>query len=258
MSDNIYAKLTKPLEISEIDFRVQSINNGGYATILAYKDARVDMKRLDEACGFLGWKREHKELKGVIYCGISIFDKDNNHWVTKWDAGTESNTEAQKGESSDSFKRAGFNWGIGRELYDYPVISVKLNDNELKETGKERPKYKASYNFNLKKWNWESKFVEGKIILKGYDEKGNLRFDSESQPTNTYEPKTPNNTQPTTQAKEKKWLNKKGTDGKVTTAWNNVLTGIKDGKIKNIKTVQDRYKVSKSLQEEINNLIKNN
>ena len=46
-----YKDLQKPLEIKDIDFRVQSINNGGYATILAYKDARVDMRRLDEALG---------------------------------------------------------------------------------------------------------------------------------------------------------------------------------------------------------------
>ena len=39
------ADLSTPLEIHQIDFRVQSINRGGYATILAYKDARVDMPK---------------------------------------------------------------------------------------------------------------------------------------------------------------------------------------------------------------------
>ena len=49
-------------------------------------------------------------------------------WVCKEDTGTESNTEAEKGLASDSFKRAGFNWGIGRELYTAPLIYVKSED----------------------------------------------------------------------------------------------------------------------------------
>jgi hypothetical protein len=123
--ENEIAKgLTAPLSIEDIDFRVarsKKLGNGKLmVSLLAYKNARVDMKRLDEVCGIFGWERQHKELKGVIYCGITI------NGITKWDAGTESYAEAQKGEASDSFKRAGFNWGIGRELYDYPDIVFYL------------------------------------------------------------------------------------------------------------------------------------
>lgn len=124
-------KLSEPLAIDQIDFRVQSINKGGYATILAYKDARVDMERLDKVCGHLNWKREH--LMNNANCIVSIWNKDTNQWVSKEDTGTASNTEAQKGLASDSFKRACFNWGIGRELYDYPVMSIKLIGNGAKE-----------------------------------------------------------------------------------------------------------------------------
>jgi hypothetical protein len=177
-------KLKEPLTIEDIDFRVQSINKGGYATILAYKDARVDMNRLDDVCGSDCWQRNHKEIKNVIYCGIGINVTDGTGididplWVWKWDAGTESMAEKQKGEASDSFKRAGFNWGIGRELYDYPVISVKLlaNEWELKTiSGKKYPK--ATWDLKLKEWKWISEFKDGKITgLAAQDNNGATRF----------------------------------------------------------------------------------
>ena len=107
-------ELSKPLNIEEIDFRVQSINKGGYATILAYKDARADMNRLDEVVGCLNWKREH--LNGNANCIVSIWNSEINQWISKEDTGTESSAEKKKGLASDSFKRACFNWAIGREL----------------------------------------------------------------------------------------------------------------------------------------------
>jgi hypothetical protein len=164
-------QLKKPLTIDDIDFRVQSVNKGGYATILAYKDARVDMNRLDEVIGQGMWQRDHKEIKGVIYCGIGIWFEGALIW--KWDAGAESMAEKQKGEASDSFKRAGFNWGIGRELYDYPVISIKLLANEFDKTTK-----KPTWDFKLKQWVWFSQFTDGKLTyLACKDDKGNKRFE---------------------------------------------------------------------------------
>jgi len=167
-------ELTRPLDISDIDFRVQSINNGGYATILAYKDARVDMARLDAAVGPLGWQRKHEFINGKLFCHVGLYSYDANAWVWKSDVGTESMTEATKGESSDSFKRACFNWGIGRELYDYPLISVKLNDNEWSKDGG-RPK--QTYNLKIRDWTWYSEFTDGRVsFLAAKDENGKLRF----------------------------------------------------------------------------------
>jgi hypothetical protein len=172
--------LSKPLEIKDIDFRVQSINKGKYATILAYKDARVDMNRLDEVCGAENWQRDHKIIGGNLYCGIGVYYKNENDpladWVWKWDVGTESNTEAEKGQASDSFKRAGFNWGIGRELYDYPLIQIKLNADEFTV---DNNKAKAAWKFQLKKWTWGSHFdSEQKLcILRVKDEGGKVRFE---------------------------------------------------------------------------------
>ena len=130
------------------------------------------MNRLDEAFGVFGWKREH--TRDNKNCIISIWDAENKHWVSKEDTGTESNTEQAKGLASDSFKRAGFNIGIGRELYDYPVISIRLNDDEVTKVG---DKYRQSYNLKLKDWTWESKFEDSKIVfLKATDDKGKGRY----------------------------------------------------------------------------------
>ena len=65
-------------------------------------------------------------MQGKPFCRVSIKLPDWPEWVSKSDCGSESNTEAEKGEASDSFKRACFNWGIGRELYTAPFIWVKL------------------------------------------------------------------------------------------------------------------------------------
>lgn len=171
--------LSKPLRIDQIEFRVQSINNGGYATILAYKDARADMQVLDNVVGSLNWKREH--INNNANCVVSVWCDQKSQWISKEDTGTQSNTEKEKGLASDSFKRACFNWGIGRELYDYPVISIKLNQNEIQE--KNGKKY-ASWSFKLKEWSWFSQFDEnGKInFLIARDNniknegKGSIRF----------------------------------------------------------------------------------
>ena len=172
MTTDKLKELSKPLSINDIDFRIQSINKGGYATILAYKDARVDIKRLNNVCGVLGWTRQHtRENKNCI---VSIWDSENKHWVSKEDTGTESNTEQQKGLASDSFKRACFNWGIGIELYDYPIIIVKLNSDEFTI---ENQKAKQTYNLKLKEWKWYSEFIDEKLTgLACKDEKGNIRF----------------------------------------------------------------------------------
>lgn len=115
----------RDLRADEIECRVQSVKKNGLVLLL-YKDARVDMNILDETVGAANWQREHYECKGNLFCrvGIDVGEGMVERWVWKADCGTESNTEAQKGEASDSFKRACFNWGIGRELYTSPFIWV--------------------------------------------------------------------------------------------------------------------------------------
>lgn len=127
----------RALKASEIDCRIQSIgqNKTGAVgtTILLYKDARVDMNILDETVGAMNWQREHSVVNGNLYCTISIWDEVKEQWISKSDVGTESNTEKEKGQASDSFKRAGFNWGIGRELYSAPFVYIQLDKSEYIE-----------------------------------------------------------------------------------------------------------------------------
>lgn len=122
----------RPLKANEIDVRVQSVTEKG-CILLLYKDARCDMNILDETVGPMNWTREHNLIGDRLYCTVSIFDKDAGMWVSKQDVGTESNTEKEKGQASDSFKRACFNWGIGRELYTSPFIWVNAKDCEIKD-----------------------------------------------------------------------------------------------------------------------------
>lgn len=169
-----YKSLSRPLDISDVDFRVQSINKGGYATILAYKDARVDMNRLDEVLTPYGWQRDYKVIDGNLYCGVGIWNEKTSQWIWKWDVGTESMADKEKGKASDSFKRACFNVGIGRELYDYPLISVKLNANEFASDG---GRVKQTYELKLKDWTWYTEFTDNKIsFIAAKDEKGIVRF----------------------------------------------------------------------------------
>lgn len=184
---NIIQELSKPLKIEDIDFRIQSISESGYATILAYKDARVDMNRLDEVVG-TDWQCRYELIDGQLFCQIGI--RVNGEWIWRQDVGTESQTEKEKGRASDSFKRAGFRWGIGRELYDYPRIFLQLKGaNHV--SGKEKPEFKvkqsgqkkigtADWGLQLKKWKWNLEVDDnGKVKrLTGADQTGTIRFDS--------------------------------------------------------------------------------
>lgn len=122
------------LKAEEIDVRIATVGEKG-ATLLLYKDARVDMDILDETVGAMNWQRKH--LRDNANCVIEIWDSEKEQWIAKEDTGTESFTEKEKGLASDSFKRAGFNWGIGRELYTSPFIFVKSSDyTQVMKNGK--------------------------------------------------------------------------------------------------------------------------
>lgn len=116
----------RALRANEIELRVGTVSKQktGFS-LLCYKDARCDQNILDEIYGSEYWQRDHKEIKGNLYGGVGVYNKDLQQWVWKWDCGTESHSDSEKGEASDSFKRACFNLGIGRELYTAPFIWIK-------------------------------------------------------------------------------------------------------------------------------------
>jgi len=153
----------RDLKASEIDCRPAMINEKGISLLL-YKDARVDQDILDETVGAMNWQRRH--TRDNANCIVSIWDNDKKQWVEKEDTGTESNTEKEKGLASDSFKRACFNWGIGRELYTSPFIwipSDKATINEREWQGKKV--YSTSDKFKVEKIKIENKTITGFSII---------------------------------------------------------------------------------------------
>ena len=120
------------LRADEIECRTASVSEKGLSLLL-YKDARVDQKILDETFGIFGWKRSHQCIDGNLYCTVEVYDKDSGVWVSKQDVGTTGYAEKEKSQASDSFKRACFNWGIGRELYTAPFIWIPAEKACIRE-----------------------------------------------------------------------------------------------------------------------------
>lgn len=154
----------RTLQTNEIDCRVGSVNDKGFS-ILLYKDARVDMKILDEVYGSKNWQRTHEVINNNLFCNIEIWDDTKKCWVKKQDVGTESMTEKEKGEASDSFKRAGFNWGIGRELYTAPFIWINGYEKyiEMKENGKYAVKNSLKLHVSKIEYNTEKEITKLEI-----------------------------------------------------------------------------------------------
>lgn len=260
--------LKKPLDIREVDFRVQSISSKGWATLLAYKDARVDMKRLDEVCGPL-WQKDFKMIEGKLYCGVGI--KIGDEWVWKWDVGTESFADKEKGEASDAFKRACFNWGIGRELYNYPTIIVQLTPEEYTVEG---TRGKQTNKLRLKDWKWElGTSVEGIITsLKATDRNGNIRYqfprNGQQQPSTSQEVPSQqpiNNAQQPMQQQQQPVAPASGTTGKPTLVvmvgkdftkqWLNVVKAINARTISGVDEVKQHYIITPEVETKINQLL---
>lgn len=139
------------------------------ASLLLYKNARVDMKIMDELYGPFGWKRSHKLLGDRLYCIVEVWDAEKKEWVAKEDVGTESNTEAEKGQASDSFKRACVNWGIGRELYTAPRISVPLEDKEYSTMQNGSTRVWATFSVKEIDYNKEERSITKLILVDKYD-----------------------------------------------------------------------------------------
>lgn len=126
----------RKLRADEIECRVAQVTAKG-CSLLLYKTARTDSTILTETYGEL-WQNDFKTIDGKMYGGIGVWNKELNQWIWRWDCGTESNTEAEKGQASDAFKRAGFKFLIGQELYKAPFIFIQC------ETVKDGAKYKLA------------------------------------------------------------------------------------------------------------------
>nr|DAW56658.1 MAG TPA: Rad52/22 family double-strand break repair protein [Bacteriophage sp.] len=167
------------LGAEDIECRVQSIkkrSDGGIgAILLLYKNARVDMRMLDQVFGAGNWQRTHEVINGNLFCNLEVWDSEKKVWVRKQDVGIESNTEKEKGQASDAFKRAGFNWGIGRELYTAPFVYVTLHNGEYHAdpNGAVRCSYGTRFHVKHIAYGERREIKELQIA----DAKGNIRYD---------------------------------------------------------------------------------
>lgn len=156
------------LSAQDIECRAQQVaKDFSWCSLLLYKNARVDMQILDETFGRFGWKRSHELINGRLYCTVSIYDDEKGQWVSKQDVGVESNTEAEKGQASDAFKRACFNVGIGRELYTAPKIFISLTKDDVKNS-------RLSTRFDVRAIEYMNNQIS---YLQIVDNKGILRYE---------------------------------------------------------------------------------
>lgn len=209
----IFRKLTA----NDVEVRVQSCDENGF-NLLLYKNARVDQNILDETFSPFGWQNKYEEIKGNMYCSIGI-RATNGEWIWKSNCGTESNTEKEKGEASDSFKRAGFNWGIGRELYTSPKIKVKGHTQKKSRNGREvwLPEY---YDYDVTRLEVSDDFprritaltIIGKSLVNGYHEDLVFDWNDKSSKPSPKKQEEPKNKQPKAKARQKliDKLNEKG------------------------------------------------
>ena len=162
----------RTLKADEIECKINTINEKGLSLLL-YKTARADMNILDEVVGAENWQRDHKDCKGNLFCGIGIWDKEKKQWIWKYDCGVESAFgDKEKGEASDSFKRAGFNWGIGRELYTSPFIFIKC-DTIKTEKGYTLPESEKYRKFKVSSIEYKDGKINALTII---DNDGEVAF----------------------------------------------------------------------------------
>ncbi len=174
-------KLLEPLPIDLIEFRVAQVIKGKekvFATLLGYKTARTDALLLDDVVGQGNWQIKFREEKDCIVASLGIRvgagPEAWNDWVWKEGNGTPGDFEKEKGAYSDAQKRAGFQWGIGRGLYDFPVIFVELMEGEYYESG---GKYSAGKSLKPQDWKWSIEYTKtGAVKELKAEHKGNVRF----------------------------------------------------------------------------------
>ena len=238
MKELKFRDLTK----DDVEVRVQSCgisgNGNNYARLLIYKDARVDMNILDETLGAMNWQRRQYELKDTIYSEIGIYNELINDFIWKGDCGKESNAEKKKGESSDAFKRAGFCWGIGRELYTSPDIWVYGDVLSFKKSYNPQTKkevYSCTNDFTVKNMKVIDKVITELTIEES--KKGVVVFNYKATP------KTVKKETTKTAAKFTKTPENKATTSTVDTKVKNALMEL--SKITKGKGIKDEVVIAK-------------
>lgn len=159
----------RKIKAEEIQVRVAQVSSKG-CSLLLYKDARFDRAILDEEFGAMNWQNDFKVIDGKMYGGIGVYDKSTSQWIWKWDCGVESNTEQEKGQASDCFKRSGFKWGIGVELYTAPFIWI---NTETKQEGNRWKLTNPFVKYSVKSIEYDNDTISNLEIV---DDKGNTVY----------------------------------------------------------------------------------
>lgn len=176
-------QMIRLLDADEIECRAAIVNEKGLSLLL-YKDARVDQRILDETFGAFGWKRSHQSINGNLYCTVEIRDRETGEWVAKQDVGTTGYAEKEKSQASDSFKRACFNWGIGRELYSAPFIWVPAGKVKI---GSRDGKYYCNEHFEVRSIAYnDSREIESLVVV---NDKGNPVYEWKAKDRDALQPK---------------------------------------------------------------------
>ena len=162
--------MCRELKANEIECRVAQVSAKS-CSLLLYKTARVDRAILTETYGEL-WQNDFKTIDGKMYGGIGIYNKDLKEWLWRWDCGTECNTEAEKGQASDCFKRAGFKWGIGIELYSAPFIWIDCKTEQYNGKYKLKDKFEK---FDVKDIDYDASRNITKLVIT--DSNGNTVYE---------------------------------------------------------------------------------
>lgn len=171
------------LKADEIEVKVKQIKQNG-SVFLLYKTARTDMALLDETVGPMAWQSDYRVINDNLYAGIGIHSAELG-WIWKWDCGVESREDGdgneKKGEASDAFKRAGFKWGIGRELYTAPFIWISSDVVPTVQMGNN--------------WKLKNAFAKYSVSKIGYNEKREITMleivDDKGRTVYTHGSKTP-------------------------------------------------------------------
>lgn len=173
MEQNREQNSIRLLRADEIECRIGTVSEKGISLLL-YKDARADMKILDEVFGSMNWQRKHEVIGGNLYCTVSVWDAKKEQWISKMDVGTESNTEKTKGQASDSFKRACICLGIGRELYTTPFIWISSDKVRIEK--RQDGKFYTQGKFTVRdiSYNEVNRVITGLVIV---DRDGNRVYE---------------------------------------------------------------------------------
>lgn len=157
----------------EIQVMVKTVTQYGKALCLLYKDARYDMAALDEMFGPTNWQKTYRAIGDSLFCTVSVWN--GTQWISKEDVGTESQVDREKGQASDAFKRACYNWGIGRELYTAPDIWIPLDRNEVGSyEAKGKQVYTCRQSFYVDDIGYTENGVINKLVIN--DASGRKRF----------------------------------------------------------------------------------